>query len=78
MARRRTMRAAIVPAFSSTSLPPSRMFPPRPSMIFCSGRMSITAFWWCLSNSLLCASLSPQTLRAYSITAIWKPRHRPR
>ena len=31
-----------MPGLSSTSLPPSRMFPPRPSIFFCSGRMSMT------------------------------------
>ena len=37
----------------------------------------MTGFLQLGSNSVLLASAMPQTLRAYSMTAIWKPRQRP-
>ena len=70
--------AAIVSGIISMSRPPSLMLPPSPSIFFCSGRMSITACVHFGSISELFAFLSPQTFLANSMTAIWKPKHRPR
>ena len=55
------------------------MVPPTmPSSFFWSGSSLMNACAVAGSNSVLLASRRPSTLRAYSMTAIWKPRQMPR
>ena len=67
-----------VPSWSLAGYAPSRIVPPRSTTSRCSSMRSMTGWGECGSNSLELAPDKPQTSRANSMTAQWRPRHKPR